>query len=732
MPLVLRLLSLAVVLPSMGCLVAGAQSGGKGFTLQQVMSAPFNSDLIAAPTKNKFAWLSDAEGRRNIWVATPAGNGNGYVSRQITQYPTDDGQEITDLQWSPDAESIVYVRGGDPGGPEKISPNPAHLPQGAEQDVWLVAADGSGPRKLGPGRSPAFSPKGDAVAWVLNGQIWLQKLNGPVLEPVQLLHTLGKCKSLTWSPDGTELAFVSDRGSHSFIGVYSFSANALRYLDPGTAHDRYPVWSPDSRTVAFVRIPYAKDENFDQPRRTGQPWSIRVVDAATGKGSEIWKASEGSGSVFREIDSTAQLLWGANATLIFPWEGDGWTHLYTVPASGGAATLLTPGNFEVEYATLSFDGKSIVYSSNQNDVDRRHVWKVAVAGGLPVALSSGAGIETAPVVSSNDRTVAVLRSDARIPMRPAVVGASGQIRDLAPHTVPATFPASQLVVPQPVIFHAADGMQIHGQLFLPADTANCARHPAIVFVHGGSQRQMLLGWHSMGYYSNSYALNQYLVSRGYIVLSVNYRGGTGYGLNFREALNYGPTGASEFRDVEGGGLYLRGRCDVEPARIGIWGGSWGGFLTALALARASDLFAAGVDMSGVHDWNIDDPDNFSISDTATDPNARWRLAWKSSPLSSIGMWRSPVLLIQGDDDRDVPFLQTVQLAAALHRQKVTVQELIFPDEVHDFLLHRHWVDAYEASAGFFDTHLKSAAQTPAHARPARSSLYDKRKRQNQQ
>ena len=220
--------------------------------------------------------------------------------------------------------------------------------------------------------------------------------------------------------------------------------------------------------------------------------------------------------------------------------------LYTVLAQGGRATLLTPGNFELEYVSLSSDRKTIVYSSNQNDFDRRHVWQVPVAGGSPTALTRGTGIETAPSVASDNRTVAVLRSDARMPIRPAVVSSSGEIRDLTPQIIPASFPATQLVIPQPVIFNATDGMQIHGQLFLPADTANCVHHPAIVFVHGGPQREMLLGWHYMAYYSNSYALNQYLVSRGYIVLSINYRGGIGYGLDFREAVNYGPTGASEF------------------------------------------------------------------------------------------------------------------------------------------------------------------------------------------
>lgn len=691
-----------------------AQTTRNGFTVQQVMSAPFNSDLVAAPATGAFAWLSNAEGKRNIWVAVPSSNG-GYAVRQVTPYMEDDGQEITGLTWSQDAKSLGYSRGGDEDDLKATAPNPALNPQGEEQDVWVISVDGGTPRKLGPGHSPAFSTSLDAVAWVLKGQIWFEKLDGVNVHPAQLLHTMGMARSLRWSPDGSKLAFVSNRGSHSFIGVYSFTNNTLEYLDPGTDHDQYPMWSPDSSEIAFIRIQYSKDENFDRVERTGEPWSILIADVATGSGRAIWTAHPGPGSVFRAIDGDHQVFWSADNRLIFPWEGDGWTHLYSVSAHGGTAGLLTPGNFEVKDVAISADRKTIVFSSNENDVDRRHVWQLTVSGGTPAELTPGTGIETAPVVASDNRTVAVLRSDARIPMRPAVVTGFGHMQDLAPKTIPASFPAAQMVVPRQVIFNATDGMRIHGQLFLPADAIGCTRHPAVIFVHGGSQRQMLLGWHPMGYYSNSYAMNQYLASRGYVVLSINYRSGIGYGLDFREALDYGPMGASEFRDVEGGGLYLRSRCDVEPKRIGIWGGSWGGFLTALSLARASDLFAAGVDMSGVHDWNIDNPRNFAISDTAADPNARWRSAWESSPLEAVDRWRSPVLLIQGDDDHEVPFLQTVQLAAALHKRNVPMQELIFPDEVHDFLLHRDWVAAYVATAEFFDKYLKAPSGDQLHA-----------------
>jgi dipeptidyl aminopeptidase/acylaminoacyl peptidase len=711
MPSRMRLVCAAVTLSLASSLALVAQTAEKQFTLQQVMSAPFNSDLVAAPKRNKFAWISNVEGRRNIWVAEPSGD--GYASRAITNYTQDDGQEISGLQWSSDGESIVYVRGSDPDSSEKMSANPALVPQGVEQDVWLVSLDGGTPRKLGPGNSPAVSLRGDLVAWVVDGQIWSLNLKDADAKPAQLLHTQGTCGTLRWSPDGTALAFVSDRSSHSFIGVYSFAANTLEYLDPGTDHDRYPMWSPDGSQIAFVRVPYYKQESFDEPHRVaGQPWSIRIADVATGQGHLLWKADAGSGSFFQEIAGSYQVFWGADDHLVFPWEADGWTHLYTIPLQGGKAELLTPGKFIVEYASLSADRQTVVYSSNQNDIDRRHVWNVSVAGGAPEELTRGTGIETAPVVASDNHTVAVLRSDARIPIRPAVVTANGESRDLAPQTIPSTFPASSMVVPQQVIYKATDGLQIHGQLFLPGGVDNCVRHPAVVFVHGGSQRQMMLGWHDMDYYSNAYAMNQYLASRGYVVLSLNYRSGIGYGLDFREALNYGATGASEFNDLKGAALYLRGRCDVEAAHIGIWGGSWGGFLTALALARGSDLYAAGVDMSGVHDWNIDHPENFSISDSAPDPNARWRLAWQSSPMSSVKTWRSPVLLIQGDDDPEVPFLQTVQLAAALRQRHVPVEELIFPNEVHGFLLHRSWLAAYTAEANFFDHYLKPASTGP--------------------
>jgi len=687
----------------------------QGFTIQQVMSAPFNSDLQASSKGTRLLWIANQQGRRNIWLAEA--NNGAFISRQVTHYDADDGLEISGVTWTPDGDKIVYVRGADSEFPAKPAANPAMLPEGVEEEIWIVDTAGNGPRKLAEGHAPTVSPDGNTLAYLRKNQIFTLALRDPAAKPVQLLHERGDLGSLLWSPDGKSLAFVSDRDDHGFIGVFSFAQKSLRYLDPSTEIDSAPVWSPDSRRIAFLRQPPDTSGIDFKPRRTAQPWSIRVADVANGEGHEVWHAQRGSGSVFHSVVSSHQLAWCAGDRILFPWEADGWLHLYSVSVTGGAAMLLTPGDFEVEHVTVSPDHRTVIYSSNQNsanreDTDRRHIWQVSSDGSAsPRQLTSGEGIEVSPVLAQ-DGTLAVLRSDTHFPMRPAVVSSNGEVRDVAPQLIPAGFPAASLVTPQQVIFSAADGMSIHGQLFLPASSSGSARHPAIVFFHGGSRRQMLLGWHYMDYYSNAYAMNQYLASLGYIVLSVNYRSGIGYGLNFREALNYGAAGASEFNDVLGAGLYLRSRADVDGARIGAWGGSYGGYLTALALARASDLFAAGVDLHGVHDWNLELTNWQPTYNPESDQTAA-RVAWESSPLASIKTWKSPVLLIQGDDDRNVQFANTVRLAAALRAQGVPFEEHVFPDEIHGFLLQQNWIEAYTLGADFFQRHLQaSSGKTP--------------------
>jgi len=658
------------------------------FTIDQVLGSSFPTHLTAAAAGRRVAWVSNTRGVINVLIAEPP----DYTARKITNYTEDDGQDIVELHWTPDGLALVFVRGEGPNGAGEI-PNPSLDPSGQGQIIWFVALDGSAPRRVGEGNSVAVSPQGDRIAYTHRGQVWSVGLDGKTA-PAQMFQTRGRSANPVWSPDGNRLAFESDRGDHSFIGVYDLSAGTLRYLDPSTDFDSEPAWSPDSRRIAFLREPSHGKGRIYGARRADEPWSIRTADAATGAGRELWKAHDGPGSVFRDAVSDRQIHWTAGDLLVFPWEGDGWLHLYSLSASGGKPTLLTPGDFEVEFVATTSDGRELVFNSNQGDIDRRHIWKVAASGGTPVALTTGQGIEWEPAPVSEGQAVAFLHSDAQRPARPAIL-ITKETREMDASAIPADFPLAHMVTPQAVTFASSDGLTIHGQLFLPPQRSG--RAPAMIFFHGGPRRQMLLGWNYRSYYHNAYAFNQYLANTGYVVLMVNYRSGIGYGLNFREALHYGSTGASEYADVEAAGRYLKSRPEVDPARMGVWGGSYGGYLTAMALARDAGTFRAGVDLHGVHDWAIE----YDLP--PTDPASK--IAFDSSPMAFLAGWRAPVLLIQGDDDRNVKFNQTVILADALRKRNVPVEELIFPDEVHEFLLYRHWREAYEAADRFLSEHL---------------------------
>jgi len=696
------------------------------FTLDQVLSFPFPDNLVASPTGSRIAWTFNERGARNIYIA----DGPAFQPRRLTPYTVDDGQELTNLSFARDGRTIVYVRGGDHGAnwdaDGNVQPNPTSVPVAAHMQVFSIAAtEEATPRSLGDGDQPAIAPTGDRVAFVRDRRIWIAPIDGS--KPAeQAFFARGISESPTWSPDGRSLAFVSNRDDHSFIGIFTEAVTPIRYLAVSTSRDASPMWSLEGREIAFVRQPGRGGVPASPLVQQPQPWSIVVADAkpaekANDGGFESWRSGRALVDSVPRTEGGANLHWAADDHLVFLSYQDGWPHLYAIhhPGEGGKPTLLTPGPFMVEHVSLTPDRRFLVYSANTGgdprDIDRRHLFKVPVDGSTPpVPLTRGTGVEWSPVVTGDGQTVAFLGSTAQRPPLPAVVPMTGgEPRLLAANRIGGSFPTAQLVAPEPITFRSSDGLEIHGQVF--KTVGGDARKPAIVYVHGGPPRQMLLGFHYMGYYANDYAANQYLASRGFVVLSVNYRLGIGYGFAFHHPEHAGQRGASEYLDVAAAGRYLQSRPDVDAKRVGIWGGSYGGYLAALALGRNSDIFAAGVDIHGVHDRipavNPDALARAIAGDGISETEYRQALkvAYESSPISAVPTWRSPVLLVHGDDDRNVQFHHTVDLKQRLLAKMVRVEELVIADDIHDFLLFRTWRTVTTATGDFFERQLKRAA-----------------------
>lgn len=663
------------------------------FNLQSVLSYPFPTQLVAAPTGSGIAWAVNEQGKRNIYVAEAP----NYKAIKITNFKEDDGQELTSLGISPDGKWVVFVRGGDHGGRDGGAVNASSLPLMPKVEVYSIPFTGGKINLIGEGDNPVISPSENQIVFSKAGQLFLAPLDASAPAKI-IINIKGIQSGYKWSPDGKMIVFVSNRTDHSFIGIYSDSKTPIRWIQPSFSKDANPVWSPDGSKLAFVRTPGSGGTTDSILTKKHQPWAIWVADLKTDKGKQIWKAPETIRGSYPSIDGGTNLLW-ANDKIISASYEDGWPHLYAMDIDGTNRILLTPGNFVVENVKLSNDRKILIFASNtgnnKDDLDRRHIYQVSVDKPDMKALSSGLGIESYPAISGDGNAVFCLSSTAERPLLPAVL-INKQIRLIGEDLMPKNFPSEYMVTPKHVSFKAADGKTVYGQLFSPKN--NLKKHAAIVYVHGGPQRQMFLGWNPMDYYSIDYALNQYLVELGFTVLSVNYRLGLGYGFDFHKPTNAGAQGASEYQDIKAAGAWLAEQPNINQDKIGIYGGSYGGYLVALALGKDSGLFAAGVDIHGVN--NRFSSNNAEAKEPAPDAISAAKIAIDSSPVTFINTWTSPTLLIHADDDRNVAFNQSVDLAKRFEDKKFEFEFLAIPDDTHHWMKFSNGLKVSEATAEF--------------------------------
>lgn len=754
------------------------------YTVEQFLSPPFPLVFTSAKKADRIAWVGYDRGKRNVFTAAAP----SFTPVKLTHFDTDNGTDITEVSVSDDGTTVVFVRGSNPNRDGWIA-NPSHDPDGAERAIWAVSSAGGAPVHLVEASGPQVSPDGKQILYIKDGQIYRARFTGAAPATpmdkgeVPFIREWGSQSAPRWSPDGSKVAFVSDRGDHSFIGFYNVKTRSVTFPFPGVDRDAAPTWSQDGKRLAFSRRPGSP---FGVTTVAGVIGAAGAAGAAAlgvqgggrggrggngGRGAAVAQtgipggggggAGRGNGGGGRgrgalvngvggeftpdiralvqtvptdtatstrnwrgmfderfKDGSTLKLLtynlatketkefWTNDSLPVTPqqmqigpnnfrWVGDvivfqqpvpndDWDRYYAIKVDDPSAKpfnlITTDGMVEgATSVTFSSDGKTMFYCTNAKDVEHRHIWSVPTSGGDPKQLTSGDGIETSPVAMGSGKYLGVLYATAKQPELVAVVPAAGGTAR-AIEKLPKEFPIDAHVVPQIVHTKAADGVDISNELFLPADLRPGDKRPAIIFVHGGSQRQMLPGYHYMQFYHEAYAINQWLATQGYVVMSINYRTGIGYGNSFRAAKNAGGQGNSEYLDVLAGGKYLQSRDDVDPKRMAIWGLSYGGDLASQALARNSDMFVAGADLAGVHLWG-----------TSLNPQD---VSFQSSTISAVDKWKSPVFLVQGDDDRNVAFTQMMGLVHLLRQRDVYYDLTIIPDDTHESMIHERWVDTW--------------------------------------
>lgn len=697
-------------------------------TIKQFLSAASPIQIAAASRADRIAWVAYEEGKRNVYTAAaPA-----FAPVRLTSFLKDDGVDLEDVSLSADGSMVVFVRGSAPNA-QGWNANPSGDPAGGAQEIWAVRAAGVGQAwRVAAGDNPQIAPDGSSVLFVREGQIYRVRLtsgrpgnDGEGRTP--FIREWGTNSNPVWSPDGRKIAFVSTRGDHGFVVSYDLATRRVTYVAPSVDFDTNPVWSPDGTRVTFIRrpgtpfgrqthegrgglglpagpargggggrvaqIPGLSTASF----RGGYTLSLWTATVADGRGREVWHNTPGD-----RMFGTIANMRAAGDFMIFPLTpggggrgqnsaaptsapADEWDRYYSINTAvpNASPVLLTTTDGLIEdptYTAISADGRTFYYCTNARDIERRHIWSVPAGGGVPRQVTTGNGIETGPTPLASGKTLATLSTSWNMPQSLGIwpVGEAGGAQRIVFPTSRPGFPTDAHVEPQLVMTKAADGLDIHNTLFVPKDIKPGDKRPAIIFVHGGPVRQMLVGYHYRYVYHQFYATHQWLVSQGYIVLSVNYRSGIGYGRAFRNAPGTAQNGNTEYQDVVAGANYLQSRADVDGAKIGIYGLSYGGLLTAQALARNSDIFKLGVDYAGVH-----------LYGSSLDPETT---SFKSSAISSVDKWTSPVLIIQGDDDRNVNFAQTVGLVQLLRARDVYFELIVQPDDVHDSLIHGRWLE----------------------------------------
>ena len=671
-------------------------------TIEQLLEISHPGPPIWSPQGNRIAFMRELDGAADLWWTTQEHDGPVPVTSEAG---SDNPDTVSGFAWTASGDELLYVLRGN-----------LYRYDIDSGSVEALISDGS----LSGG--PTLTADGLKIALVRDGQPWIGSFPG--LDGSFVVDSEGTFRDLVWSPDGRFLAvlhsssetivedatvlmgdkveFTRHETNPTDLGVIDVVSGGLRWLERSDAYASEAAFSSGGM-LAWQEIAH----NAKQRRilvASPLDWSPRVVvdeyDEAWWTLTYLQTGPRWSPDIER---------------FVFLSERDGWTHVYLLNASDPApeAFPLTAGEFEVEEPVWSPDGRTLLLAANRGSLTERglHLLEVPMTEGeLPELepISQLRGTSMFPRWRPDGHVVAFLHADPENPLDLWVQEPRPDVAEQLTDTWPEGAVEDQLIAPQTVRFSSADGELVPAQIFLPRDYSDrTGPVPVVVWVHGGGIRQNRYGWHPNRVYAMFYGFHQYLLQRGFMIVTVDYRGSIGYGRDFRQG-QYLDLGGRDLDDVLATVRYLERVDDVDIGKVAVWGISYGGYLTMQALVKAPTAFDAGVNIAGVIDW-LDwaiDPGGLWIDGRMESPEDHRELYQQRSPIHFVDQLARPLLILHGTADQPVPALQTFRLIDALVRADKPFEVMLYPGEEHAFLRSRTWRDAFRRVERFFDATLR--------------------------
>jgi len=715
---------------------SAARAGGN-LTIEQLIDIRHPSSPVWSPDGRHVAFLWERAGIANIFVADAAATSAPVGARALTRFP--DGQGAG-FFWSADSQRVFFPRmgdlwqvsvaGGDPSAvwstpqtESNITPSP-DLARVAFVRSASVASGAAAPAAGGRGGRGGASGGDLMIRSLADGK-----------ETVVLRGENRTIGGLGWSPDGKAIVFTDNARTIRHEQTPQYSGVKIIYTISENVPGETGVVNVDGTGMKLLGSGGGfggrrwLDASHFLVERTSADYKKRTTSVVATAGGEPRVLHEEVAEKFWSITGDP----GAQPSPDGKWiaflsDRDGWDHVYVMRSTSlsgerNEPIQITRGKFEVRAPQWSPDSTRIAFDANEPDhYGDRHLY-VATIGSDPshatiAAITSGRGTDITPQWSPDGTRLAYQHTDPHNSADLWVADAKPAAKPARlSDSMPAAMDRSAFVEPESVSFAGPDGQKVPAWLFVPKGLDRTKKHPAIVWIHGDGVNQGYDGWHVQRNYAVYYSFHQYLLQKGYVVIMPDYRGSIGYGKAWREGV-YMDVGGKDAKDAWMVTNYLKTLPYVDMDRVGVWGLSYGGFFTLIAVTDQPKLFRAAVDVAGVVDYAMYYEDPYHGGWTASrigTPQQNPKVYDNASPISHVDRLERPLLVLHGTSDVNVPYLHSVRLIDELLKKGKgdLVSFMTYPGEFHYFTRDHVLRDAWHRVEDFFDANLRAGA-VPSH------------------